>query len=60
MLKKTLAIVMIISFLAATMGCAEWSRTQKGAAIGAGAGAADGAAWLDGKRLDDPVVRDFD
>lgn len=42
MLKKTLAIVLIISFLAATMGCAEWSRTQKGAAIGAGAGAAAG------------------
>ncbi len=40
--KKTFIIFLIISFLAVTMGCAEWSRTQKGAAIGAGTGGAVG------------------
>ena len=34
--------LLIISFLAGTMGCAEWNRTAKGAAIGAGAGGAAG------------------
>jgi outer membrane protein OmpA-like peptidoglycan-associated protein len=42
MLKKLFTWVLIISFLAVTMGCAEWNRTGKGAAIGAGAGAAAG------------------
>jgi outer membrane protein OmpA-like peptidoglycan-associated protein len=42
MLKKLWAWLLIISFLAFTMGCAEWNRTQKGGAIGAGAGAAAG------------------
>ena len=40
--KKIFTIFLILSFLAVTMGCAEWSRTQKGAAIGAGAGGAVG------------------
>jgi outer membrane protein OmpA-like peptidoglycan-associated protein len=40
--KKIFIIFLIISFLAVTMGCAEWNRTQKGAAIGAGAGGAVG------------------
>lgn len=43
MLKKVFVGFMILSFLLVTMGCAEWSRTQKGAAIGAGAGGAAGA-----------------
>lgn len=43
MLKKLFIGLMIISFLMVTMGCAEWSRTAKGAAIGAGAGGAAGA-----------------
>lgn len=42
MLKKLFIAFLIISFLAVTMGCAEWSRTQKGAVIGAGAGGAIG------------------
>ena len=40
--KKIFIVFLIISFLAVTMGCAEWSRNQKGAAIGAGAGGAVG------------------
>ena len=40
--KKIFIVFLIISFLAMTMGCAEWSRTQKGAAIGAGTGGAVG------------------
>ncbi len=40
--KKIFIVFLIISFLAVTMGCAEWSRTQKGAAIGAGTGGAVG------------------
>jgi len=37
-MKKELGIgFLIIMFVLATLGCAEWSRTQKGAAIGAGA-----------------------
>ena len=42
MLKKFLVGLLILSFLAVSMGCAEWTRTQKGAAIGAGAGGAVG------------------
>jgi len=42
MLKKFFVGLLIFSFLAGTMGCAEWNRTQKGAAIGAGAGGAVG------------------
>ena len=42
MTKKILVWALVIAFLATTMGCAEWNRTQKGAAIGAGAGAAAG------------------
>ena len=42
MIKRIFTLFLIFSFLAVTMGCAEWSRTQKGAAIGAGAGAAAG------------------
>jgi hypothetical protein len=40
--KKIFTLFLILSFLAVTMGCAEWNRTQKGAAIGAGAG---GGLW---------------
>ena len=43
MLKKIIIGFVIVSFLLVTMGCAEWSRTTKGAAIGAGAGGAAGA-----------------
>jgi outer membrane protein OmpA-like peptidoglycan-associated protein len=42
MLKKIFVVFLILAFLAVTMGCAEWSRTAKGAAIGAGAGGAVG------------------
>ena len=42
MLKKIIVGLLILSFLTATMGCADWNRTQKGAAIGAGAGGAVG------------------
>ena len=37
--KKIFILFLILSFLAVTLGCAEWSRTQKGAAIGAASGA---------------------
>lgn len=43
MLKKFFVGFVLLTFLLATMGCAEWSRTAKGAAIGAGAGGAAGA-----------------
>ena len=43
MFKKIFIGFVILSFLMVTMGCAEWSRTTKGAAIGAGAGGAAGA-----------------
>ena len=43
MLKKIFFGFVILSFLMVSMGCAEWSRTTKGAAIGAGAGGAAGA-----------------
>ena len=42
MIKKLFVWFMILSFLAVTTGCAEWNRTQKGAAIGAGTGGAVG------------------
>ena len=42
MLKFFFVGLLILSFLAASMGCAEWNRTQKGAAIGAGTGGAVG------------------
>jgi len=42
MIKKLFTWVLIISFLAVTMGCAEWNRTKKGAAVGAGVGGAAG------------------
>jgi outer membrane protein OmpA-like peptidoglycan-associated protein len=42
MTKRIFTLFLILSFLAVTMGCAEWSRTEKGVAIGAGAGAAAG------------------
>ena len=42
MIKKLFTAFLIISFLAVNLGCAGWSRTQKGAVIGAGAGGAIG------------------
>ena len=42
MIKKLFIWFLILAFLAVTMGCAEWNRTQKGAAIGAGTGGAVG------------------
>jgi outer membrane protein OmpA-like peptidoglycan-associated protein len=42
MMKKLFVWFLILSFLAVTAGCAEWNRTQKGAAIGAGTGGAVG------------------
>ena len=42
MVKKLFIWFIILSFLAVTTGCAEWNRTQKGAAIGAGTGGAVG------------------
>jgi len=41
-MKKLFTGFLIISFLAISMGCAEWNRTAKGAAIGAGVGVAAG------------------
>ncbi|MEJ2723040.1 MAG: OmpA family protein [Deltaproteobacteria bacterium] len=41
-MKKLLILFLVVSFLLMGMGCAEWSRTQKGAVIGAGAGGALG------------------
>jgi outer membrane protein OmpA-like peptidoglycan-associated protein len=41
-MKKGFTGFLIISFLAVSMGCAEWNRTAKGAAIGAGVGGAAG------------------
>ena len=41
-MKKLFTGLLIISFLMCTLGCAEWNRTAKGAAIGAGAGGAAG------------------
>ena len=41
-MKKLFVGLLIISSLIGTMGCAEWNRTAKGAAIGAGAGGAAG------------------
>jgi outer membrane protein OmpA-like peptidoglycan-associated protein len=42
MIKKLFVWFMILSFLAVTTGCAGWNRTEKGAVIGAGTGAAAG------------------
>jgi len=42
-MRKVFTIFVVFSFVVMGMGCAEWSRTQKGAAIGAGAGGALGA-----------------
>lgn len=42
MTKKIIALCLILSLVLMGMGCAEWTRTQKGAAIGAGAGAVAG------------------
>ena len=54
--KKIFIGFVILSFLTVTMGCAEWNRTTKGAAIGAGAGGAAGALIgaiaIDGYQLD--------
>jgi outer membrane protein OmpA-like peptidoglycan-associated protein len=41
-MKKFFIGFLIISFLVVSMGCAEWNRTAKGAAIGAGVGGAAG------------------
>ncbi len=42
MTKRLFMVVLSVSFLTANMGCADWSRTQKGAAIGAGTAGAIG------------------
>ncbi|MGD2127437.1 MAG: glycine zipper domain-containing protein, partial [Desulfobacteraceae bacterium] len=42
-MKKTLILFLVLSLVLMSMGCAEWTRTQKGAVIGAGAGGALGA-----------------
>ena len=42
MSKKIMALCLILSLVLMGMGCAEWTRTQKGAAIGAGAGGVAG------------------
>jgi outer membrane protein OmpA-like peptidoglycan-associated protein len=36
MTKKFLVVLLVLAFLAVTTGCADWSRTKKGAVIGAG------------------------
>ena len=42
-MRKTFILFLVFSLALLYMGCAEWSRTQKGGAIGAGAGGALGA-----------------
>jgi len=42
MIKKIFVWFLILSIVAVTMGCAEWNRTKKGAAVGAGVGGAAG------------------
>jgi outer membrane protein OmpA-like peptidoglycan-associated protein len=42
MSKKIIALCLILTLVLMGAGCAEWTRTQKGAAIGAGAGAVAG------------------
>lgn len=42
-MRKIFIFLLVISHLVLVMGCAEWNRTQKGAAIGAGTGGALGA-----------------
>ena len=53
-MKKIVAGMVILSFLVGSMGCAEWSRTAKGAAIGAGVGGAAGG--LIGHATGSPVA----
>jgi hypothetical protein len=43
-MKKLLVMWLILVFVTVTAGCAEWSRTAKGGAVGAGTGGAVGAA----------------
>jgi len=42
MTKRLFMVFLSVSFVTASMGCADWSRTQKGAAIGAGTAGAIG------------------
>jgi len=42
-MRKIFILFLVFSFVLMGMGCAEWTRTQKGAAIGAGTGGALGA-----------------
>jgi outer membrane protein OmpA-like peptidoglycan-associated protein len=42
MIKKCVVWALVLTFLATTLGCSDMNRTQKGAVIGAGAGAAAG------------------
>ena len=42
MVKKFFVLFLILSIVLMGMGCAEWTRMQKGAAIGAGTGGAVG------------------
>ena len=42
MRKKLVIRFLIVTFVLATLGCAEWSRTQKGAVIGASTAGAIG------------------
>jgi len=42
-MRKNFFVILVIIFAVIAVGCAEWNRTQKGAAIGAGAGGALGA-----------------
>ena len=42
MRKKIIALCLIVTLVLMGMGCAEWTRMQKGAAIGAGAGGVAG------------------
>ena len=53
-MRKTLAILSLASLAALTSGCSTWdnlSRAEKGAVIGAGAGAAVGSQVGDGSAL---------
>jgi outer membrane protein OmpA-like peptidoglycan-associated protein len=43
-MKKLLVVLLILVLVTVTAGCAEWSRTAKGGAVGAGTGGAVGAA----------------
>ena len=53
-MRKTLAILSLASLAALASGCSTWdnlSRAEKGAVIGAGAGAAGGSQVGDGSAL---------